>query len=381
MDEPTILPPEYLHMDMCHMIDLPPDGRDCSHLNESICIECTIPGKYLTGESMTDYYSAGHIVCLLVGILTVITGLLGLSTNLIIIGVLKRRKKYLPFDFLLVVLACCDLYCCATVLIAQTARMALYGNWVHKGYGTLEWYMASTNAALFGRTASTYMTLLITTERFCIIAFPFRCKTWFTSFKTKLLTVGVLLVSIILNVPRFINFEVTYNSYIGENAIASVGDYEYLVRTTAGYDLFYRTLGNFHGQIDFWGPLPILLLFNALSFIQARKITRRRKGLNRARRREIEGLRLFLPVVVALFATNLAPFIHFVVIYFTKTLYRELSTAMMFSIAINAAVNFHLYYYQNSRFKKEADHLMLTLRGIEVEISDRTEQSNTSEGL
>jgi len=119
---------EYLHMDMCHMIDLPPGGRDCSRdHNPSFCIDCKIPGMYFSGESLHDYGSSGHVMCLIMGILTVAVGVLGIFTNSIIIAVLKNRKKYQPFDFLLLVLACFDLYCCGAVILVQTARMALYG--------------------------------------------------------------------------------------------------------------------------------------------------------------------------------------------------------------------------------------------------------------
>ncbi|ODM95686.1 FMRFamide receptor [Orchesella cincta] len=374
---------EYLHMDMCHMLDLPANGRDCSIQNPTLCIECKIPGKFMTGETMTEFHSAGHIVCFLMGFLTVGSGVLGLFTNSIIIAVIKKRKKYHPFDFLIKVLACIDLYACGAAVIGQLARMALYGNWVQKGYSTLQWYMASTNAALFGRSASTHLALLITVERFLVIAFPLRSRTWFTPVKTAWLAFGVSSTSVILNVPRFLNYKVTYNGYLGEDEILGVRDFEYLVRTTDAYTLFYRTMGNAHGQIDFWMPLPILSLFNILSFIQARKLTKRRENINRVQRKEIEALRLFLPVVIVLFATNVAPFVHFIVIRFCKTLYRELSTAMMFSIAINSSVNFHLYYNQNLTFKKEAKNLIRRLCGVEVEkdTTSRRELSYTTTGL
>ncbi|CAL8083983.1 unnamed protein product [Orchesella dallaii] len=374
-----------LHMDLCHMLDLAAGVKDCAKQNNSICVQCKIPGEFFTGEKMTDFNSTGHIVCLLMGILTVVAGIFGLFTNSLIIAVLAKTKKSKTrtFNLLLTGLAIIDLYCCGAAIIAQLARMALYGNWVHKGYATLQWYMASTNFALFGRSASLNMALLITIERFLVIAYPIKSRVWFTLRKTTLVAAGVFVVSILLNGPRFFNYQITHNIYSGQNEITSLRDFDYLIGTTKIHEIFYKTLPNIHGKIAFWLPWPALLLFNFLSIMQVGKLTQRRESLNRPRRKEIEGMTLFMPVVVSYVIANIAPFTHFLVIKFAKTLYRELSTAMILSIAINSSIHFHLYYYRNATFKRDTQMLLLKWRGIKPanRKASRPDLTNTSTGV
>ncbi|ODM97472.1 hypothetical protein Ocin01_09204 [Orchesella cincta] len=168
----------------CQFMDLAANEKDCSDSNPKVCIVCATSGKFFTGESVLDYYSTGHIVCLGLWVLTVVIGTVGVFTNSLIIAVIRARKIYIPFDYLLMVLACFDIFCCIASVFAMSAHVARYQNWISHNEFAVYWFYIGNLMTLQGRTVSTYMTILITIERFLVIAFPIRSRTWFTSGKT-----------------------------------------------------------------------------------------------------------------------------------------------------------------------------------------------------
>lgn len=115
---------------------------------------------------------------------------------------------------------------------------------------------------------------------------------------------------------------------------------------------WYKTLKGAHNQIDFWTPLPLLLLFNGLVFWKVREFSRNRQNVN-ARQKDIRVLKMFVPVVIALILCNVLPIVHYAFIHSTRTAYRELDFSMYMSFTVNSAVNLPIYYYNLSGFKKE----------------------------
>lgn len=119
---------EKLPIFMCLLIDLPSKGYDCSTVNSSRCVTCKIRGDYLSGESDNAYNATGHLICVGLWLICVASGTFGLLGNSLIISVLKRRSTSdKGFDFLLIVLACFDIICCAAGLIASTCHVFYHG--------------------------------------------------------------------------------------------------------------------------------------------------------------------------------------------------------------------------------------------------------------
>jgi len=139
-------------------------------------------------------------------------------------------------------------------------------NWISKSKTTMYTSFISTSATLFGRTGSTYMAILISVERLVVIKYPFKSG-WFTSSKTSALTLVVLLFSFFLNLPRFLSYNVDLNQY--ENMrIPGLAGFKYLIKSTSVYTNFYVHFRAIHVLLDFWIPLPILLVLNLLSYKQ-----------------------------------------------------------------------------------------------------------------
>jgi len=124
----TLLVVEYLPNYFCQFIDLPENGTECSPNFPQVCVGCHTVGKFLTGETLKDYFSPGHIICIIMWIATIVIGTLGVITNSIIIMVIQHMRSKRPFDFLIMMLACFDLICCASAATVNTAAVSIYGN-------------------------------------------------------------------------------------------------------------------------------------------------------------------------------------------------------------------------------------------------------------
>lgn len=127
------------------------------------------------------------------------------------------------------------------------------------------WYLISLFTSIFGRTGSTYTTVLITIERYLMITIPFKAKLWFTPKATKIMAFLVLVLAIVINYPRFVGYAAEPNEY---RDIPSLEGLEYVFQPTSQWKFWYKTMKGAHNWVDYWLPLPIILVFNLLSFFK-----------------------------------------------------------------------------------------------------------------
>lgn len=76
-------------------------------------------------------------------------------------------------------------------------------------------------------------------------------------------------------------------------------------------------------------------------------------------RREIQAVRMFLPVVIVLVVLNTAPISMFIMVHFFRILYREVYMTTILSITLNSALNFPIYYSRGSSFQSEARQVLV----------------------
>ncbi|ODM99855.1 FMRFamide receptor [Orchesella cincta] len=344
----------YLPLVSCHLIDLPDNREDCSIYNESECIRCHILGRSVTGEGINDYFGVGHIVCLTLLSITCVIGTFGTFTNCLIIAILQGKNRKRAFDTLLIALACFDLICSLVAVIAAFSAATYFQNW-NRGAVTLYCYYIGILTALFAKSGSSFMTVLITIERFLVVTLPTRAPSWFTASRCKLYCIGVLVFAFLMAFPRFSSVYVGRN-YVGKNMNTTM-NLEYIILSSPLDEFWYVTMDGFFDQIDFWLPLPLLLLFNALVYFQIKKFSRRRKELKMKHRKDIRAAKMFVPVVIVLFLCNIEPIIHYYHIY-SGIIYREHFFGILVSMAINSAANLPIYYFRGSSFRKECRALL-----------------------
>jgi len=210
---------------------------------------------------------------------------------------------------------------------------------------------------LFSRSASIFTAVYITIMSYFMIAFPVSANLWFTSRKTKGLALLVLFLSICLAIPRYslvyIGANPFYkNEYFG---ICKLQKFPYLLKPTK----LHKPLNGVHNQIDYMAPLPLLVLFKFLSYLNVRRLNKKRKEeLNCHQKKQIQAVRMFLPVVVVLCICNFGPIIYYFFFIYKGIVYREMYALVCLSTALNSSVNFPIYYFRASNFRNEAKVLL-----------------------
>jgi len=368
----------------CHVVELPEGNRtDCSLSNPDNCVRCPILGRFIAGGGLDEFGSPGHVICLVMWVLTLLIGLFGTFTNILIIAIFKRQSSGRAFDTLLIALACFDLVGSIMSLVGCTATVGYFGeklfyeknikfcplstcliflveNWNRGPLGLYLFYFG-TLTAFFGRSGSSFTTVLITVERFLVITFPIKTSNWFTVGKTKLYVFGIFIFAAFMAIPRFTSFAIDpIERYNIARDIPSLEGLDYVVQSTSLEEFWYKSAGGFFDQIDFWVPLPTLLFFHILLFVQIRKFSKRRKELNMKTRKDIRAIKMFVPVVFVLFLCNIEPYVHYYYIRIGGFVYREHFIGVLLSIAVNSAVNLPIYYFKGGSFRKEVRSLFST---------------------
>ncbi|ODN02209.1 FMRFamide receptor [Orchesella cincta] len=220
-----------------------------------------------------------------------------------------------------------------------------------RGPVTLFMYYMPFLLSLLGRSGSSYMTVLITVERFLVIRYPIKSGSWFTPTTTKLMTVGVAIFAVLLNIPRVSSLILSRND-IGRD-VPSLHNMEYIIRSTELEEFWYHSLKSVHYLIDMMVPFPLLIIFNILLFIEIKRFTSKRKELSRKQMKDIRAARMFVPVVIVLFLCNIEPMTHYLTLHITGMYYRELVLLLNLSITVNASANLPIYYARGSSFRLE----------------------------
>lgn len=136
-------------------------------------------------------------------------------------------------------------------------------NW-DRGRVTLEVFSKSHYFALLGRSGSSFMTILIALERYVVITFPYKAGMWFTHKRVLFSIFSVTIFSVTMGIPRFSSTYVSENKF--SKNISAVKDMEYIIVGTKLGEFWYVTVKGFFNQIDYWVPLPVLLVLNGLIY-------------------------------------------------------------------------------------------------------------------
>ncbi len=130
--KPNVLPdiniapdPEILGYFQCVVgSELPESGIDCSRRNLTFCVKCEINGAYLTAPF-------GELILQVLLVFSIILGVCGVFTNLVISCVLRKRKTKRTVDFLLLTLASADFLSCFSSIFVCVAPLLHMSNLVN----------------------------------------------------------------------------------------------------------------------------------------------------------------------------------------------------------------------------------------------------------
>jgi hypothetical protein len=200
------------------------------------------------------------------GVLSTSVAAFGLVGNLVSIWVLSvPEMRCNAFNRLLLALACIDcLFIGPGILIYTFKAFKLEADWYNYLF-PIVFYPFSEIALC----SSIYMTVAIAVERFIGLCRPFRRLTSRPS-PAKAYILPVLLLSVILNIPKFLESEtvVSYDYFDGENVTATRVGVTWL-RTNPDYITYYTMLIRF--LATGFAPLALLVILNTKIYLALRR--------------------------------------------------------------------------------------------------------------
>lgn len=96
-------------------------------------------------------------------------------------------------------------------------------------------------------------------------------------------------------------------------------------------------------------------------------------------KREIKATKMFLPVVIVYFLTNIGPMVNYAIIHYSKKAIREVFQLVFISMALNLAANLPIYYWSSSIFKAEFKDLIQAIWPFGQNLNAHDNKDKTSD--
>lgn len=147
------------------------------------------------------------------GILLNVVGFFGIFGNIISMIILSRPQMKSSINYLLIGLARCDTVLILTsMLLFGLPAIYPYSGYLFTYYYNVYPHMAPVlfPLALIVQTASVYLTLTVTLERFVAVCHPLRARSLCTYGRARAYVLVIIIFSILYNLPRF--WEVSHHS-------------------------------------------------------------------------------------------------------------------------------------------------------------------------
>lgn len=254
----------------CAFLGLKHGSYDCEctdKLNSTVCILCPLKHSFFSDESLNDYYSAGHLTSLSLCLFTFLVGGFGFFANLLIILILRHQKRGRVFDTLLTGLAFFDLMWSAASVISSVTLAFYIGKWGQgRGPLNLECFLEAHYFALFCRTGSSFMTILIAFERYIVVSNPVKAAIYITPVRVRVAVIFTGIFSLLIGLPQLLSMYVDVR--ITKLEVSTAQDIKDLVIDTPLGSIWREANQTIPivNQIDYWLPFPLLLLFNGLIY-------------------------------------------------------------------------------------------------------------------
>jgi hypothetical protein len=285
------------------------------------------------------------------GVLLNLIGFFGVLGNILSMIILSRPQMRSSINYLLIGLARCD-----TILIITS--MLLFGIpaiFPHTGF--LRYYyfrlLPDISAvvyplAMIVQTASVYLTLTVTLERYVAVCHPLRARALCTYGRARIYVIVILLFSVCYNVPRF--FEVQLQKHTDDEL-----DYGYCIQASdlrADVTYIYIYIHWLYLIFIYFIPFFGLMFFNAMIYRQVRKANRERQRLSRTEKREIGLATMLFCVVIVFLCCNILALLINIIEAFSGEIYDFLVKTSNLFVTINSSVNFIIYVTFGEKFKR-----------------------------
>lgn len=299
--------------------------------------------EYVRDEFVYDFY--------LYSMALNFVGVIGILGNIVTMIILSRPQMRSSINYLLIGLARCD-----TVLII--ASMLLYGLssvYPYSGYMATYYFYIYPNIApvvypisAASQTASSYLTLMVSLERYVAVCHPLRARALCTYGRSRYYVAFCAIFAVLYNVCKLWEAQViAFDS-------PKLGRIYCVSSTPMRRDPLYITL-YIHWCyliVNYFIPFTGLVVFNTLIFRQVRRANRERQRLSRSEKREIGLATMLLAVVVVFFVLNVPALYVNVSEAFYQHIDDELVVVSNLCVTFNSCVNFIIYVIFGEKFKR-----------------------------
>lgn len=285
------------------------------------------------------------------GVLLNIVGILGLLGNILSMVILSRPQMRSSINYLLIGLARCD-----TVLILTS--MLLFGvSAIYPYTGFLRYYFhfilpeispVVYPIAMSAQTASVYITLTVTLERYVAVCHPLRARALCTYGRARIYVIVIIIFSLCYNIPRF--FEVMVKEYhdveIGTILCIVASDFRF-------NDTYVKVYIHWLYLIFiYFLPFFCITFFNIMIYQQVRKANLERQRLSRTEKREIGLATMLFCVVIVFLICNVLALVTNILEAFYGIIEEHLVKVSNLLVTINSSINFIIYVIFGEKFKR-----------------------------
>ncbi|CAG9818443.1 unnamed protein product [Phaedon cochleariae] len=288
------------------------------------------------------------------GLLINLVGLLGVLGNIISMIILSRPQMRSSINYLLIGLARID-----TVLIVTSMLLfGLPGIYPYSSYMFNYYYVVYPHItpvvfplATVAQTASVYLTLVVSLERFVAVCHPLRAKSLCTYGRARIYVIAIIAFSAAYNLPRL------WEAAIQKEWSSVHNETVYCPQSTPFRDdPAYRAIYIHWLYLICMYLLPfgMLAVLNASIYRQVLRANKERQRLSRHQKREIGLATMLLGVVVVFFICNILPLVINIIETFELRIRFDLIYLIHTSnllVTINSSVNFLIYVIFGEKFK------------------------------
>lgn len=287
------------------------------------------------------------------GVVTTVIVLTGLVANSLTLVVLHQHSTFTSTQCYLSTLAVWD-----SIVLLSTGLLIglpeLSKHYSHLVYPYVVSYIYPL--ALVAQTATIWLTVAFTTERYIAVCHPLRASGFGAIFVAKRVIIAVSVFAVLYNLPRWFEFRPVAVAGGADNATVSV----MLTRTAFGLDTTYLLVYYSYLYLPFMCFLPVLVLctLNAFLVVAVRRASVDRQRMNVKMSSE-NNVTVMLVAVVMVFIVCQVPALVYNFAYALDSdattrmfEYRMLSHARNFLVNLNSAVNFLLYCAFGRTFRR-----------------------------